>query len=67
MKLLKKEICIANNTGASISLWNLYGTDPYKGLEIEYVMPDLPQCAYNLQSGSILVELNGKLKVMWSI
>ena len=40
------------------------GTDPYKGLEIEYVMPDLPQSAYNLLSGSILVELNGKLKVM---
>ena len=29
-------------------------------------MPDLPQCAYNLQSGPILVELNGKLKVMRS-
>ena len=49
------------------SLWDLQGTDPYKALEREYVMPDLPQCAYNLQSGSILVELNGKLKVMKSI
>ena len=47
--------------------FNLNGTDLYKGLEREYGMPDLPQCDYNLQSGSILVELNGKLKVMRSI
>ena len=47
--------------------FNLNGTDLYKGLEREYGMPDLPQCDYNLQSGSILVELNWKLKVMRSI